>query len=332
MSARNPPADPTTAAERARREHLHSPLGELAGARPPAPAWYHEAMAQAPECRMHEVDGTRIETLSWGERGRPGLLLLHGNRAHAGWWSFIAPFFASQFRVVAPSWPGLGGSDWREHYATEQMGLAAEAIGRLEGFDDADAKPVWVAHSFGGFPTLNFAARHGERLRAAVIVDIPLLSRAQREAKAAEHNAHPGRDRPPPASRVYPTVAEALARFRFEPLQPCENLFLVDHIARGSLRETDGGHTWRFDPMQWRRMSFGRPPDDLAAVRCPIALMRGERSTLVTPEVFAYQRSIAPAGTPAFEIPGAWHHVMMDQPLAFVAAVRSLLAAWPAPA
>ena len=37
---------------------------------------------------------------------------------------------------------------------------------------------------------------------------------------------------------------------------------------------------------------------------------------------------IAP-GSPYVEIPEAEHHVMIDQPLAYVAALRALLAAWP---
>ena len=37
---------------------------------------------------------------------------------------------------------------------------------------------------------------------------------------------------------------------------------------------------------------------------------------------------IAP-GSPYVEIPEAEHHVMIDQPIAFVAALRALLAAWP---
>jgi pimeloyl-ACP methyl ester carboxylesterase len=35
-------------------------------------------------------------------------------------------------------------------------------------------------------------------------------------------------------------------------------------------------------------------------------------------------------GLPYVEIPKAEHHLMIDQPLAFVAALRALLAAWPA--
>jgi pimeloyl-ACP methyl ester carboxylesterase len=39
--------------------------------------------------------------------------------------------------------------------------------------------------------------------------------------------------------------------------------------------------------------------------------------------------SLAPPGSPLVEVPDADHHVMIDQPLAFVAALRGLLAGWP---
>jgi hypothetical protein len=78
-----------------------APLAALHGVMPPRPAWFDTALAHEPQCDWHTVHGARIETLSWGERGRPGLLLLHGKMAHARWWSFIAPFFAATHRVVA---------------------------------------------------------------------------------------------------------------------------------------------------------------------------------------------------------------------------------------
>src|SRR5947209_12132259 len=106
--------------------HLQAPLAQFGGTAPPAPAWFTDAMERRPEISAVEVAGARIESLIWGERGRPGLLLLHGNGAHAGWWRFIAPFLAEQYRVCAISWGGMGGSDWREAYTTDNF--VAEAL------------------------------------------------------------------------------------------------------------------------------------------------------------------------------------------------------------
>ena len=41
-------------------------------------------------------------------------------------------------------------------------------------------------------------------------------------------------------------------------------------------------------------------------------------------------RDLIPAAAPHIVIPESEHHVMVDQPLALVAALRALLAAWPA--
>jgi pimeloyl-ACP methyl ester carboxylesterase len=308
-------------------------LAHLAGRVPDRPPWFGAALAQAPERRWQEVQGTSIETLAWGEVGRPGLLLLHGKMAHADWWSFIAPFFAATHRVAALSFAGMGGSGWRDVYSIETMAeevmAAAEATGLFEGAH----RPVFVAHSFGAFAALRCAERHGDRLDGVVTVDMPLLSREQREARSRRGVRGVIAPRP---TRIYASLAAALARFRFAPEQACENLFIADHIARTSLKqvaledEPDTGWTWRFDP-RVADIHPGDPARSLRNIGCAVALCWGSESALVDPPVSAYVRSLAPAGTPQIEIPAARHHVMVDQPLALVAALRGLFGAWPSP-
>lgn len=301
-----------------------APLAPFNGERPPAPAWFEAALAQAPERGAFDVLGASIELLTWGEVGKPGVLLLHGNGAHADWWSFIAPMLAADYRVAAISWSGMGNSDWREAYDAETF--AAEIFGAIEAASlEADGrKAIVVGHSFGGFPTLYCAARYPERLRAAVILDtnVPPPERRWRG---------PPRRGP---KRVYPDLPSALARFRLAPPQGCENLYIADHIARNSLREATGedgerGYSWKFDPLMWEK--FQMP--DLAAmmpqIGCPTALVWGERSALMPQDILDYMFERLPADVVRFSIPDADHHVMIDQPLATAAALRALLAAWP---
>src|SRR5688500_15752256 len=73
---------------------VRAPLAGFAGEEPPAPQWFKDAIADEPERGFVGPAGKRLEMLTWGERGKPGLLLVHGNSAHADWWSFIAPFLA----------------------------------------------------------------------------------------------------------------------------------------------------------------------------------------------------------------------------------------------
>ena len=304
---------------------LTSPLARFAGHPPAAPSWFNEALANRPERRFIDVGGVDIETLAWGAVGRPGLMLLHGNRAHADWWSFIAPFFAHTHRVAAISWSGMGGSGWRERYSlsdhVDEILVCAEALGLFA----APQKPVLVGHSFGSSPLTRAAGVAGERLRLAVTVDSGVGVGAEPGATQPKGTSRP--------NRVYPTLEAALQRFRLSPLQPCENPFLVHHIARGALRpaplpEGGEGWTWAFDPFaNDSRGDAHRGAQDVAirAMRCPLVVMWGAQSALVTPEVVARTRAAAPPGTPFIEIPNAYHHVMLDQPLAFVAALRAVL-------
>src|ERR1700679_2523391 len=114
------------------------------------PEWFSWAMQQLPEESSFEVDGARIELLCWGQRGNPGVMLLHGNWAHASWWRHIAPHLARDYRVAALSWSGMGGSSWRPAYATELFVREAIEGARAAGLFEAKRKPVLVGHSFGG--------------------------------------------------------------------------------------------------------------------------------------------------------------------------------------
>lgn len=304
----------------ARASHDPLPLASLAGAVPPGPGWFVDAIAQAPERTWFVADGTEIELLVWGERGRPGVLLLHGDGAHADWWSFIAPFLATDRRVAAISWSGMGRSGWRDTYSF--AAFAGEILGAIDaaGLAEGERPPDVVAHSFGGYPAMVAAAQPG-RFGHLVCVDSAILPRRMIEA----HGPRIG------PLRVYPSEAAALARFRLAPPQPSEHLFILDHIARRSLRtvgsdEADGpGWTWCFDPWMWRGFDHSANWRFPAAVRCPFTLLYGERSGLVVPHL-DYMRELLPPRARVVAVPDADHHVLLDQPLALVAAIRALLA------
>lgn len=315
--------------EETKDPRLYAPLAAFGGKEPPAPAWFRQAIEQEPERGFVEVRGAKIETLAWGERGKPGLLFMHGNGAHADWWSFIAPFFSASYRVAALSWSGMGDSDWREHYELDNFVAEALAASETTGLFAAAEKPIFVGHSFGGVPTIAAGITEGRRLRAVVVVDTPLWSPAERKARRERRKA----GRAPHPNRVYPSFEAALARFRLAPIQSCDNVFIADFIARHSLKRVTGeggeGWTWKFDPFMWHQFELPDLALELSHIQCPVALMWGSRSKLMSGNLLDYATKMAPAGTPKIEIPDAEHHLMIDQPLAFVAALRGLFAGWP---
>lgn len=301
------------------------PLARYRGEAPPAPDWFTRAVATPFSERFVSVEGARIRYQSWGEPGRQGLLLVHGNGAHAHWWDFVAPYFTEHYHVVAMTFSGMGGSDWRDHYSIRLFAKEQMAVMQDAGFFAGQDKPIICAHSFGGFVTFLTAAEHGDRLSGSITVDTRI------NPPGDEEMGPPTRPR---GNRVYPSLADALARFRLAPPQPCENHYIMDHIARHSLMEATGdrgeaGWTWKFDPGIWQHFERdGDPAELMPAARCRTAIMRGEDSILVRNHVRDYMLQLSPPGTPFISIPHAQHHVMLDQPLAFISALRTLLAGW----
>ncbi|WP_374575408.1 alpha/beta fold hydrolase [Phenylobacterium sp.] len=319
---------------------VQAPLAPFAGAEPPAPQWFKDAIAQEPERGFVTSLGTKIEMLTWGEVGKPGLLLAHGNSAHADWWSFIAPYLAQDYRVASMSLAGMGASDWRDSYSFTDFAEDAEAVARAAGLYEGGRKPVYIGHSFGGSQVFFAAASHPERMHAAILVDTgfggPPPDSPEGKRLAQVRNI-PTADR---ASRVYPTLEAALARFRFMPPQAAGNLFVADFIARRSLKRApleDGsgeGWTWRFDPNMWNKLDRSAMESiaggERPHVSVPLAHVYGDRSAIISRRFTSQFPSPFPDDMLSIAIPDSAHHVMVDQPLALVAALRALLAVWPA--
>jgi len=298
---------------------LQTPLAALEGAVPPSPQWFTDALAVKPQSVVIEVDGAPIHYLSWGSPAKPGLLLVHGNAAHAYWWSFIAPYLSRDYHVVAPDLSGMGDSAWRPAgYSMEGFAAEVLAVAEHSGLMSSAEPPVIVGHSFGGFVTILAGALYGERLGGSIILDAPVNPPDRPHSSPFTARAH----------HHYPTIARALARYRLLPPQVCENLYLLDYVARLSLREVDGGYRWKFDPQIWRNFSIGDMDAQLRDTKCRIAFFRGEHSILMPPEIGNFMSSLLGRTAPVVEIPEAQHHVMLDQPLALVAALRALLADW----
>lgn len=297
-------------------------LGQYEGARPPYPDWALLALADAPVETRLTVNGAGIEVLSWGKAGDPVVVLLHGNGACAQWWSFLAPSLAQAgYRVRAMSFSGMGGSDWRETY--DMAGFVAEICAVMEMDTDASThdkprqKPILVGHSFGGFPALMTALSQSARVGGLIMLDMSIVPPGE------EWTGPPKRHVP---NRIYPSLTQALARFRLAPPQECETHWALDHIARASLKQVEGGYTWRFDPFLWNQFRFTNVSGQVGELAVPTFVMRGGLSVLLGARIWDYMKGLFPAGTAFVTIPQAAHHVMLDQPLATLAALEAALA------
>jgi pimeloyl-ACP methyl ester carboxylesterase len=295
-----------------------------------APGWFLEAAAEPGEAGEVAVDGATVRYLAWGDRACPTLVLVHGGAAHARWWSHIAPLLARDHQVLALDLSGHGDSDRRDTYRAETWADEVLAVARAGG----GGRPLTVAgHSMGGFVTIVAAATHGAELDGAIILDSPVLRPDPETVEASRTGRNLFRD-----PKTYPSLDEAVGHFHLVPPQPRRHPWLLDQLARDSLRQVEDGWTWKFDPNLFVTRSGPRHPSEfgpqLARAACRLAVVSGEHSAIVDEGVIEHMRELvagspaAAAGVPFVRIPDAHHHLLLDEPLATVTAIRAILATW----
>jgi len=294
----------------------------------PPPAWFSAALDAAVQEGATTVDGASIAYRMWGEPAHRSIVLVHGGAAHSRWWDHIAPLLTSSassggdnppmpprgWRVVAVDLSGHGDSDRRDRYsldtwAREVLEVVAEA--------GTAAASVVIGHSMGGLVTLRLATLAGSQIAGAVAIDSPVRDMAPEDRAARQHRAFG-------PLRVYPTPEAAVVRFRPIPDQPTL-AYIADHVAATSIRPAEGGWTWKFDPRVFVRDHL--TPELLTRLDCRVALFRAQHG-LVTPQQGEVLYDRLGRVAPVIEIPVAAHHIMLDQPVALVAALRTLLADW----
>ena len=287
-----------------------------------APAWFDTAINSPFESRIVAVAGCDIHFLKWNKQGmEPGVLLVHGGGAHASWWRFIAPLL-NGYEVAAIDLSGMGDSGVRQEYSAA---LRSEEIQHvLRSCFSHDQQKFLVGHSFGGYMSMRFAADYGNLVDGIVIVDSPIykpevnLTKAPRRALNIE--------------RFYPSFEIALERFKLLPPQSCSNEYIVEFVARHSIRKKERGWTWKFDIGAMGGSRWEEPFDQhLKNSKSRMALIYGEHSALVNKDTVEHMGALMPSASPIEEIPDAAHHVMLDQPKSFVSSLKKILGAWTPP-
>ena len=270
------------------------------------------------QSRHLEATGIRLHYLEWpGPAGAPALLLLHGFLAHAHWWDFIAPWLAEDYRIVAPDFGGMGDSGHRPAYRHEHF---IDEIGAI--LEHAGIAPcAAIGHSFGGRALLYACQLYPELISRGIVVDSRLTTPG---------DPMRGFDGPWRAKKRYPDEAAILSRFVLQPEEPAPAGALA-HMARMSMRQDGEAWVWKFDDtvtQLFRDRSEAPAIDEyalLSGIRQPLDVIRGESSRVVTAPRAAQMVERLPTARGPIVLPCSYHHLPVSQPLALLAALRSLL-------
>ena len=265
--------------------------------------------------RFFELNGVRLHGLEWGDPARPPLLFLHGGSAHCHWWDQVAPAFADRYRVVSLDQRGHGASQWSDPPSYRTQDFAADLLGVLDqlGWE----RIILVGHSMGGHNAMSFAAWHGERLEALVIMDSRPAISPERLARARRRGG-----RPLPG---YESLESAMARFRLLPPETVADPRLLRHLAEAGIFRRGERWVYRFDPA----CDGSREPVDawplLPRITAPTLVVRGEWSPILRRETATEIVERIPRAR-LEEVPGTHHHLLLDRPDAVVSVLERFFA------
>ena len=261
-----------------------------------------------------EANGLRLRLHEWRSPGRPPALLLHSLAAHSHWWDWSAPLLAERFSVVALDFRGHGGSAWSDSPAYRTADYAADIVAVLDAL--GWRSPLVIGHSLGGYVGAFLAARYPERVGALVITDTMTQWSDDEAAWALRQVERPGPE--------FANPSEAGARYRLSPPETRAPGDWIRHLGEAAVVERKPG-VWQY-AVDRRVFALARPDawPLLAGVVCPTLVVRGEGSQIMDRDAWLRVATTVQQGQFA-EIKDAWHHLVLDDPAAFVTTVTTWL-------
>ena len=285
------------------------------------PEWFTDALAVAKEQKSIEVEGNNVFYQKWGDGSKPGMVLVHGSGSHSHWWDFIAPLLLDDFQVSAIDLSGMGDSGHREDYSPELYGKEILSVAEDSGFFEV-GNPIICGHSMGGFMSATAGYISDKEIGGIIMVDSPI------RPPTYDYSTHV-RSGPIRRIKTYPTKESILERFRLTPEQECENEFLVKYIAEWSIKEANNGYQWKFDDTIFDKLGFSHMLRNIAfELDCKLGVIYGTESNMMTDEILNFIKENVPSGTPMIPIKKAAHHVLLDQPLELVEAIKGVAKNW----
>jgi pimeloyl-ACP methyl ester carboxylesterase len=245
-----------------------------------------------------------LHALDWGRRtAKRVVVCAHGYSGNARDFDFLARALAPGARVLCPDVAGRGESAWLSSPLAYHFGQFQADFRTLLshlGVTEVD----WVGTSMGGLLGMMLAAQPGSPVRSLVMNDVGAFLPSEALRRIGRNLQAPER---------FATLQDVEAHMRHTHRDWGD---LTDeqvrHLARHGSRPVEGGYRLHFDP----QLARGVQPlpfapglffwDAWYRVRCPVLLVRGERSEVFPASVAQTMVDIKP-GTELVEIPGTGH-------------------------
>ena len=280
------------------------------------PDWFKKNIEIIPLSNTVEVDDKNIKYFIWGDQSLPKVVLLHGFNAHSYWWSHIAPFFTEKYCVIALDFSGMGESDHREEYSQEIYSKEIKAV-----LEDAKCKkPICLAHSMGGAIAMYSTSIFPDLFSKIILLDSVVILPPE---KAEMMKSRRPKARMEIASD---SIEAAVSRFRLMPPQPCQQEYVLEHIAKTSYKETELGWILKSDPKISNTYKYNDLHDTLMNPSTALEVVYGQLSQVFTSDVLEYMKYAGRLDDKNIhQLEGAMHHLFLDRPLEFKDLVLKIL-------
>ena len=269
--------------------------------------------------RSVQVDGMTFHYLEWGQEGNPLVVMLHGGSQQAHSWDFVSLPLSEDFHIIAMDQRGHGDSDWA---ADGDYTIEAHQQD-IDGFVGALGLANFhlIGHSMGGRNSYVWASRNSDKLRSLVIVDTGPVAQSRGRNRIQNFRELP--DELDSFEEFADRVQEYTGRTREQTLG----------ALKYSIRErADGKWTWKYDKLlrtpgrQGPVWSQEQLWEAVAKITCPTLVVRGGNSDIFADETMREMQQVI-SSCQIVTVPGAGHLVAGDNPVDFLAAVRSFYAA-----
>lgn len=272
-----------------------------------------------PVDRTVRANGLNFHYLDWGNDHLPPLLFTHGFAQQAHSWDFASLMFRDRFHVISLDLRGHGDSDW----APDGSYMLSDYVSDLAGIvDELGLESVAIGgHSLGGRVAFIYASQHVAVVNGLIVVDVgPHVSKS---GSSRIRDFVQGQDE----WDSFEDLVEHVYKFTGG-LRKREQI--MGSVQRAAKQMPDGRWTWRYD----RVLRGERKPDPmwdterlwaaLRGVKCPMLLVRGALSDVLSPEAAEAIIAAVP-GSEQVVVENAEHRVPGDNPAGFAEAVNPFL-------
>jgi lipase len=215
---------------------------------------------------------SRFHILVWGGEDLPTVVCVHRARAHARRFERLARMLAGRRRVIAYDLRGHGRSPWSGPHTVAQHALDLDEVLEASGIDQT----AIIGDGFGCRIALEYSAAHGERVTALALLDPPLRPPLDRVLALAGSERH---------GQVFASADAAIASWPgYAGLCHTPRALVEEDVAEHLVVDQDGRLRFRYshDAAAAALEALATPVENLKEVVCPVLLIRGERSDLLS--------------------------------------------------